>query len=706
MPTTISNDLNISEAGMVTFDGVATFHGRTLIGTGGISITNGSGVAGNPTISFTGSDTNPPIGALQYFSLGGTDTTYPDPNWLPADGSIVSQATYATLFSRLGLINGGGTLWTRQNPISADTVLSIAYGNSTYVYGTSRGRIFNSANGNSWNLQVSGTTSQINGLTYGTVFVFVTSGGGLSTSTDGVTWTARTSGTSSNIQAITYQSGTYVYTAAGVTASSTDAITWTARKLPIIESVPGGLGYGNGIFVTGGQFGIVTSTDGTTWDTKLPLIGPNTATVGNNSLIYANAQYVSAGINGTLCTSTDAVRWIARVTASTSTFNALVFGTAYVAGGQGGLIESSTDAITWTARTSNTTSSVLALAFGNSTHVYGTAVGGGGTSADGTTWVAHNSGSASNINSITYGTVFAYGLNGGGAFTSTDGVTFTARTSNTASNIYSMIYGNSLYVYSGAVGALGTSTDAITWTARTSGTSSSIFAMTYGTVYVYGGSGGVLATSTDAITWTQRNSATSSTIYSLIYQGGTYYAAGSGANIGYICTSTDAITWNRVVQNPNVNAISALTYGAKFIAGGQSGLLISSTDAMTWTSLGVNATASLGTVTGTISALIYANSTYFGVGTGLAQGSPYGLIISSTDGATWFQVKNTSITNLSSLVYGTQYVAAGSNGETVTSSATYSYNSVTNFQLPTDNNNIITDEVGNNFKRKLYIKAL
>jgi pectin methylesterase-like acyl-CoA thioesterase len=68
-----SNDLNISQAGMVAFDGTATFSGRTLTAGTGITITNGSGVAGNPIISSNGA--NDLHTALYIVSSAGTTGT-------------------------------------------------------------------------------------------------------------------------------------------------------------------------------------------------------------------------------------------------------------------------------------------------------------------------------------------------------------------------------------------------------------------------------------------------------------------------------------------------------------------------------------------------------------------------------------------------------------------------------------------------------
>ena len=49
-----ANDLNISQPGVVVFDGVSQFFGRTLTAGTGITIVNGTGISGNPTITATG----------------------------------------------------------------------------------------------------------------------------------------------------------------------------------------------------------------------------------------------------------------------------------------------------------------------------------------------------------------------------------------------------------------------------------------------------------------------------------------------------------------------------------------------------------------------------------------------------------------------------------------------------------------------------
>lgn len=49
-----NNAINLNAAGMVAYDGAGTFSGRTLTAGTGVSITNGNGTGGNPTISAAG----------------------------------------------------------------------------------------------------------------------------------------------------------------------------------------------------------------------------------------------------------------------------------------------------------------------------------------------------------------------------------------------------------------------------------------------------------------------------------------------------------------------------------------------------------------------------------------------------------------------------------------------------------------------------
>jgi hypothetical protein len=56
--TGLANDLNISETGFVSHNGAGIFHGRTLTAGTGITITNGTGVSGDPIITSTAAATD------------------------------------------------------------------------------------------------------------------------------------------------------------------------------------------------------------------------------------------------------------------------------------------------------------------------------------------------------------------------------------------------------------------------------------------------------------------------------------------------------------------------------------------------------------------------------------------------------------------------------------------------------------------------
>src|SRR6266404_1303639 len=85
---------------------------------GGTGIT-AAGTSGNVLTSYgtNWSSATPsgatPIGQVAYFSNANGDA-YLSPSYLKCDGSTYSQATYTTLFARLGLLNPGGSIWTSQ----------------------------------------------------------------------------------------------------------------------------------------------------------------------------------------------------------------------------------------------------------------------------------------------------------------------------------------------------------------------------------------------------------------------------------------------------------------------------------------------------------------------------------------------------------------------------------------------------------------
>jgi hypothetical protein len=307
-----------------------------------------------------------PVGALQYFA-GTSTATYPGSEWLRCDGSIVLQATYSTLFSRLGRIQDLPA-WTTRVTATGTTIRALTYSGTLYVNAGNDGVLATSTNAITWTARTSGTASVINALTYGdNLYVYAGDGGALATSTNAITWTARTSGTSSTIFTLTYGDNLYVYGGAGgVLATSTDAITWTARTSGTSSTIRA-LTYGDNLYVYAGNGGVLaTSTDAITWTAR---------TSGTSSTIftltYGNNLYVYAGNGGVLATSTDAITWTARTSGTTSIIRALIYGNnLYVYAGDGGALRTSSNAITWTASTSNTTSVINALIYGT-VYVFG-----------------------------------------------------------------------------------------------------------------------------------------------------------------------------------------------------------------------------------------------------------------------------------------------------------------------------------------------
>ncbi len=123
MAGTPSNDLNISIPGVMVFDGISTFLGRTITGGAGVTVTNGSGISGNPTISLTGGSAAVehltgttggqlnPDGSNNFNLLAGTVAAGTTPVAIAGSGSTlttniqISQALAAADATKIGLSN-------------------------------------------------------------------------------------------------------------------------------------------------------------------------------------------------------------------------------------------------------------------------------------------------------------------------------------------------------------------------------------------------------------------------------------------------------------------------------------------------------------------------------------------------------------------------------------------------------------------------
>ena len=579
-------------------------------------------------------------------------------------------------------------------------------------------------------------------------------------------WLNQNSTTTTTMSAIIYGNGVYAIAGGNTILSSTDLKTWTKRPAPCVGNFLAGTFGANTFMFTGSSSNIVTSTDATSWSSKLPNVTNSGANAGNFllwttkfvapvaggvfvtstdanlftayqspmttnvfSLAFGNSLYVAGGQLGQVLTSTDAQTWTARTASTTSSVQALVYGTQWVAAGQGGMIKTSTDAITWTAQTSGTSSNLYSLTYGNSLYLFGGVGGVLATSTDAVTWTSRTSATTSTISTITFGTVYAYGGGGGRIASSTDAITWTNRTSNTTSSILSMIWSGALYVYATQGGGIGTSTDATTWTSRTIGTSSDIVGLAWDGALYHAIGNQVNLTSTDAITWTLATQyPTSQSLSAATFANSLFVVGGTG---GVLASSTDGFTWTSRTSGSTA-PINGLGYGAGvYVLAANGGYLASSTDAITWTSRTSFSTQTLSTVT---------------FGTLFVVGGAQGLLITSTDGTTWTEepILNVSQGVLASAYNSGVYVVAGGGGTIYTSTDAntwvsrtsntsssiqsmvsaggffagtgvggivlnsynaYPYDTSTQFQLPTDAGLGITLEPTSNFNRSLYIKA-
>jgi hypothetical protein len=285
-------------------------------------------------------------------------------------------------------INYLPTSWTTRAVPSGTLQRFLTFGNGIFVGITNSGAaVYTSTDGLTWTtrdafLGTAGAT-QSGAVTFGkNTFVAVggyrPSGSGLSisTSTDGINWTTRTSasGTSEAI-AITFNGSTFITGIRNSTPSpgvqrSFDGVSWTAHTVAMssnasIKSI--GSSKETGVVVLGGTSGQMASSanNGQSWTTRTSGFG----TSGINGIAYGNGIWVAGGNVGIITTSEDAITWTAR-TSGLSTSNNILnvkFNNGYFIAPTNleGNILISTNGINWILGNNNGASQSVDTEYGN-----------------------------------------------------------------------------------------------------------------------------------------------------------------------------------------------------------------------------------------------------------------------------------------------------------------------------------------------------
>lgn len=399
---------------------------------------------------------------------------------------------------------------------------------------------------------------------------------------------------------------------------------------------------------------VMKSTDsGLTWSYNTSLIrASGWGSAVARALAYSGSLFVAAGDSGKVATSTDGTTWtysggLASTDWGSSNVNSIVWtGSQFVAVGDSGKVATSTDGTTWTNQT--------------------------GLSS--TAWSTTNANKVIFANSL----LVAVGDSGKVA-TSSDGVTWANQTglSSTAwstTNARSIAYANSKYIVVGDSGKVATSTDGATWTNSTTlsssawGTTDIYHVTSDGTFWLVSGMDGKLAYSVNqATSWSSTNS--SLQMVGRAWRTAVWFSSTSGrvALVDvYLNVYSDPLDSNAtldfkpVFSVANVSfetfaadtsrAINRVVYGDRFVAVGNSGLVMTSTDGKNWQVQTQLTTTAFGT--NNILAIIWDGSQYIIGGGG-------GMLATSSDGATW-----TANSALTTTTFGTNIVRGLSKGST------------------------------------------
>jgi sugar lactone lactonase YvrE len=189
-------------------------------------------------------------------------------------GGLVAVGTGGTILG-----SGDGATWTSRTSGTANWLVAVAYGGGQYVAVGDNGCILLSADGVSWESVVQAATSaRLNNVVYAAgQYVAVGEAGAIITSPDGQTWTARASGVTGWLRGLAY-------------VGEINELAYILPRLIPARFV-----------ATGEGGGVISSTDGITWENDGAAYGRGPLTASGNLEALAStrgADFAAVGDNG------------------------------------------------------------------------------------------------------------------------------------------------------------------------------------------------------------------------------------------------------------------------------------------------------------------------------------------------------------------------------------------------------------------------
>jgi len=564
--------------------------------------------------------------------------------------------------------------WFWVNPYPQGNDLNaIAYGNGLFVAVGSDGVIITSSNGESWEIQDSGTSQSLFDVIWcGNQFVSVGKGGTILTSPGGITWTKQNSGTSySTFYGVDYNGSLLVATSSNhIRYSSDNGITWNLVSIDfpdpnnpsqtIFTRLKAITSDGTQFVVVGDRGVVVTSTDGIIWNKQNTPVSSIL-----NAIAFANSQYVAVGQAGTVLTSSNGIDWDERSTPTASSLLDIVWdGSQYVAvgnpgGGENILVITSEDGILWTKHDEAFRASLFGISYGGNKHVAVGSFGSIATSTDGASWDKISEGVTQNLKDVIWaGSQYVAVGQVGTIVTSTDGLNWNEHSLTMADvapltllpELRGIAWNGSRFVAVGTYGVIVTSPDGTTWTKQVSGQSTSatlnkvIWAGDPLNRFIVVGSGGRILTSEDGESWTQRAAGlTSVPLFCISWSGSQFVATG----MNVVLTSPDGINWTKYNVANGFNDV--IWDGTQFVAVQAGTAIYTSVDGTTWNNrVSSTPNASL------LYSVVWDGSKYVAVGR---------TILSSSDVENWVDQQTFPTGELWSIsCSGSQFIVVGAAG--------------------------------------------